>query len=363
MKFLFLESFYGGSHKEFARGLVEHSRHEIELVTLPERNWKWRMRGASLHFINTVGALSSYRGIIVSDMMNLADFKALAGEGCPKILVYFHENQITYPEVSGEKNDFHFGIINLTTALTADRILFNSKMHLDMFFQGVDSFIKRVPDSQPSWIKEKILLKSDFLYPGCRFSSDPEPYFPGEKGTPLIVWNHRWGYDKNANDFFFAIDKVLDSGLDIKLAIMGDNFTLIPEVFKEAKEKYGDRIVQFGYVENREAYLDWLKRGSIVISTAIQENFGMAMVEAMRFGCLPLLPNRLSYPEILPEKYHEMFLYKNKYDLVDKLSLLIENKGKCDEIGKDLSAFMTSYSWERLIEKYDCELEKLANLK
>ncbi|MBW2707028.1 MAG: DUF3524 domain-containing protein, partial [Deltaproteobacteria bacterium] len=35
LKFLFLEPFFGGSHREFAQGLVAHSRHSIDLLTLP----------------------------------------------------------------------------------------------------------------------------------------------------------------------------------------------------------------------------------------------------------------------------------------------------------------------------------------
>ena len=35
LNFLFLEPFFGGSHREFARGLVAHSRHRIDLLTLP----------------------------------------------------------------------------------------------------------------------------------------------------------------------------------------------------------------------------------------------------------------------------------------------------------------------------------------
>jgi glycosyltransferase involved in cell wall biosynthesis len=36
-----LEPFFGGSHKDFAQGLVSHSRHKIDSVTLPARFWKW----------------------------------------------------------------------------------------------------------------------------------------------------------------------------------------------------------------------------------------------------------------------------------------------------------------------------------
>ncbi|MCK5007550.1 MAG: DUF3524 domain-containing protein, partial [Spirochaetales bacterium] len=49
-RFLFLEPFYGGSHREFAEGWQQSSRHTLELHTLPARFWKWRMRGAALYF-------------------------------------------------------------------------------------------------------------------------------------------------------------------------------------------------------------------------------------------------------------------------------------------------------------------------
>ena len=52
-RFLLLEPFFGGSHREFAEGLIEHSRHAIELRTLPARFWKWRLRGAALYLAGT----------------------------------------------------------------------------------------------------------------------------------------------------------------------------------------------------------------------------------------------------------------------------------------------------------------------
>jgi len=48
LKFLFRESFFGGSLREFARGLVSHSKHRIDLVTMPARFWKWRMHGGAV---------------------------------------------------------------------------------------------------------------------------------------------------------------------------------------------------------------------------------------------------------------------------------------------------------------------------
>jgi hypothetical protein len=103
-------------------------------VTLPARFWKWRMRGAALHFVRTIDDLSAYDGIITSGLMSLSDFTALYGGRRPPTLVYFHENQLTYPLAPGERMDMQFGFTDITTALCADRILFNSRFHFDQFF-------------------------------------------------------------------------------------------------------------------------------------------------------------------------------------------------------------------------------------
>jgi glycosyltransferase involved in cell wall biosynthesis len=359
MKLLFLESYFGGSHGEFAKGLVEHSRYDIDLMTMPERNWRWRMRGAALHFYCSIKNLKEYDGLIVTDLMSLSDFKALAGNDCPPVLAYFHEDQITYPGVPGENNDFNFGIIDITTALSADKNLFNSKMHLEAFLSGIEQFAGRVPDFQPSWIRNTIAAKSDYLHPGVRFPDKIDLCERDDTLPPLIIWNHRWGYDKNAKAFFAAMDNALSKGLEFRLAILGDNFTVEQEDFSEAKKRYGDRIVRFGYVPERKDYIAWLKKGDIVISTALQENFGIAVVEAIRYGCLPLLPDRLSYPEILPDIFHPDFLYKNRNDMDQKLADMIVNKHDFGKKRRELSDSMGRFAWENMIAEYDKEFENL----
>ena len=360
LKFLFLEPFFGGSHREFATGLIAHSRHRIELVTLPARFWKWRMRGAALYFFKKVPNLDSYHGLITTDLMSLSDFKALAGGGCPPTLVYFHENQLTYPLAPGEHADYQYGFTDITTALAADRILFNSQTHHNAFIEGLPEFLNMMPEYRPHWVVEEIRAKSGILYPGCRFEAGDVTLrvHPPAK-PPLIIWNHRWEFDKNPDDFFDALDAVLARGVDFRLAVLGENFQARPKAFIRARERYGDRIVQYGYVESREEYLNWLQRGSIVISTAVQENFGIAVVEAVRCGCVPLLPDRLAYPEIVPREFHSRVLYRDQKDLVEKLLRLIRDYSQCHDLRSGLSSAMAGFAWTNLIERYDEELEKL----
>lgn len=321
------------------------------------------MRGAALHFHHIVGRLTRYDGLMVTDLMSLSDFKALAGpDKCPPVIAYFHENQITYPKVPGKSNDFHFGIIDITTALSADRNLFNSKVHMHDFLSGIKDFIARVPDFQPLWIHDAIAGKSDCLYPGVELPETVNPHEKDPLQPPLIIWNHRWGYDKNPGAFFAALDKALANGHDFRLAVLGDDSAVNQKVFSRAKTRYKDRIVQFGYVGDRNEYIEWLKKGDIVISTARQENFGISVVEAVRYGCLPLLPNRLSYPEILPHRFHEDFIYRNPGDMDHKLARMLVNRHQYTAKQQELSESMGRFAWKNMIRYYDSEFERLLSL-
>lgn len=317
------------------------------------------MLGAALYMADNIERIEQYDGVIVTDLFNLADFKALVGPKCPPIMVYFHENQLTYPQVVGDKSVFLLGMINITTALVADRVVFNSLMQKDAFLKAVPKFLNRGRDFTPKGVADKIRKKAGMLYPGITLTPDAKVDAKKQKNPPLIIWNHRWGFDKNHELFFDVLEKLQEQGVNFQLALMGENFGKIPEEFFKARDIFADKIVVFGYVESRTEYTQWLKRGAIVISTADQENFGMSVIEAMIMGCIPLLPNRLSYPEILPEKFHTQFLYKNKYDLLEKLGQIISDVKAYEDIQKQLAREMKSFLWENVVQSYDLALEQL----
>jgi len=358
---LFLEPFYGGSHRAFADGWVAHSRHTIELVTLPARFWKWRMRGAALHFARAVANPGDYHALVVTDLMSLSDLRALWGPSCPPALVYFHENQLSYPLPPGETIDYQFGFTDITTGLAAARVLFNSNTQSEAFFEHLPRFIGMMPEFHPRWAVDAIRERSGVLHPGCSFPAGPPDLRPRETGeAPLIIWNHRWEFDKRPEEFFAALEAVAQRGGRFRLALLGENFQVVPKEFLRAREHYGASLVQYGYLEDRAAYLDWLRRGSIVVSTAEQENFGMSVVEAVRHGCYPLLPNRLSYPELIDPRDHAGCLYDGRDDLVKRLVALLERPDAIDARRREMAASMERFAWERVIERFDAELERLA---
>jgi len=69
-----------------------------------------------------------------------------------------------------------------------------------------------------------------------------------------------------------------------------------------------------------------LMRSKVMLSNAIEENFGYCIVEALAFGCAPVVPNRCSYPEILFGD--ERFIFDDEDEAVDKVISWIMSR-KC----------------------------------
>lgn len=364
LQILFLEPFYGGSHKDFADGLIAASRHSFSLYTLPARFWKWRMRGAALHFFHTLPDPSSFDLVLTSDMQNISDLKALWGRSAPPIIVYFHENQLSYPVPKGEERDKHFGFTDITSCLAADRIVFNSYFHYDTFFKELPRFLREMPEYRPTWAVEAIRKKASVLYPGCRLEyidgvtgEAPAAGHSWETNNPVILWNHRWEYDKDPQTFFKALYELEKTGDGFSLALAGENFQTLPKPFLQGKEHFGDKIIQYGFIPSKRDYFRLLSVSDIVVSTAVQENFGISVVEAAASGCYPLLPNRLSYPEIIPELYHEQCLYNDTEELVTKLRSLL--RGERPPAPDGLAETLLCFDWKIRVEKYDAFFEDM----
>jgi hypothetical protein len=131
----------------------------------------------------------------------------------------------------------------------------------------------------------------------------------------------------------------------------------------DARSHLGEKVVHYGYVASKQDYMAWLQKGFVAVSTAVQENFGIAMVEAMRNGCLPLLPHRLAYPEILPEEFHDGFMYRGEDDLVGKLAVMLLHPERFCPHRPVLADMMGRHAWPSVIDRYDRELELLAGMR
>jgi len=302
MKVLGLEAYYGGSHKAFIDGWIEHSRHDWTLLTLPANKWKWRMRHAAITFADQAKKLADEGQrpdiLFCSDMLNLAEFLGLADGALGKVasVVYFHENQLTYPVRFESERDYQFGVTNLTTALAATAVWFNSKFHRDQFLAALGRFLKKMPDHQPADVIKPIRAKSAVYPPGI---NKPPVRKKRTPGPMRILWAARAEHDKNPEDFFKALKQLKAEGTDFRLSVIGPQFRQMPQVFAWAKNFFAEHIERWGYQQQPADYAAALLDADVFVSTARHEFFGLSAAEAIAAGAFPLLPRRLSYPELL----------------------------------------------------------------
>ena len=348
LRVLVLEPYYGGSHKSFLTGLCRNLPFTFDLMTLPARKWKWRMRLSAPFYAQELHKSGRrYDRILCSTFVDVAAFRGLAPSWVREVplLTYFHENQFAYPTQFEDERDLNYALTNLTTALSSDRIAFNSLYNLESFMEGIEETLKHSYDLKLENTTGEILGKSRVLPPGIDFSVIDEAEEKNRPGPPVILWNHRWEHDKDPDSFFEALFDLDREGIDFDLVVLGESFKSHPEIFDDAKKRLSEKVLHFGYVRSRNDYAHWLKQGSIVVSTARHEFFGIAILEAVRAGCRPLLPRRLSYPELFPED----FLYHEE-DLLDRLKEAVRKP----RLSHPESMKLTKpVSWEELAPAYE----------
>ncbi|MCG8451559.1 MAG: DUF3524 domain-containing protein [Spirochaetales bacterium] len=363
MRLLSVETFYAGSHRRFLDEWISHSRHEHETLTLPGRHWKWRQAGSALWLAEHIPlqAHEKFDALFVSGMVDLSHLKALRPD-LPPILLYVHENQFDYPLSPGEHVDFRYGLVDLVNTMVADFTFFNSQYNRQSLFSHAQTLFKRLPDALPRQALDLAQSKSDVAHPGVRvqeiqaFVQNLRVELPST--TPLIIWNHRHEHDKNPKLACEALEALAAEGEDFQLALLGERYSQRPPEFERLHAVLGKRILVDAY-PSRQEYWQWLARGHVVLSTACHENFGIAVVEAVSAGCIPLLPQALAYPEVMPPNKPECF-WLQEQDVVPQLQHLLSlTSQEKTALGEELQQWMGRYDWSFATEILDDGVDAL----
>ena len=364
MNILYIEPYFADSHKRWIESYRKHSKHKIDILSLPGNKWKWRMHGGAITLSEMFKRnKEKYDLLICSDFLNLPVFKSMCLKELDNvpIAMYFHENQLAYPWPEHDddlklKRDLHYHYINQTSAMAADWNYFNSKYNLESFKNELAVYLKKMPDFQNLDSVDRIDRKSSVLHLGCNLSAHNEFEEKYENEIPVILWNHRWEYDKNPNLFFETLFKIKDNGGDFKLVLLGEKFSSYPDIFNIAEQRLKENILHIGYCDSFKEYSKWLWKSDILPVTSNQDFFGISIVEASYCNTYPILPKKLSYPELFNAECNSSIFYENKKDFYEILSKAIQGHLKL----KNYSNLMKIYDWKTIVSKYDKTFEKLA---
>lgn len=315
-RILLLSAYRSDSHAYWVDWLTASLEADWRVLELPGRHFRWRIRGNPLSWLDALPEqLEGWQPdrILATSMVDLSTLRGLF----PKLAavptsLYFHENQFAYPVSQGQHASIDPQMVQLYSALSADELLFNSIFNRDSFLNGIDALMRKLPDAKPQALVAR-------LKPKCRWLPVPVETMSGsvlavgqhnQAERPLILWNHRWEYDKYPEALRQLVEALLERGISFDLALLGagaDRPHAVKTRLQQVQEAVGDadtrkagfRIAVSGFLPKSE-YQGWVSRASFVFGAARHEFQGLALLEAAAAGAIPVVPDDLCYPEQYP---------------------------------------------------------------
>ena len=314
-KILLLSGYDAKSHKLWRERLVSLlPEYQWTQLTLPPRNFNWRIRSNSLHWASTQRKTlcGDYDLLLATSMVDLSSLRGLVPELCRlPTAIYFHENQFAYPPNKQAEKNIEPILVPIYAALCADKLIFNSEYNRNTFLEGTKNLFKKLPDKLPKEVLEKFENNRIIPVPA---ENPGKVKHTSSTNQINVVWNHRWEYDKGPERLMRLIAEIDERRLPICFHIVGEQFRETPRVFEDIQLKLSSHSKRlsmepgtFGYISNHFEYYSLLQKSDVVLSTALHDFQGLAVQEACLAGCSPLTPNALAYPEYIPTNC----MYKN----------------------------------------------------
>lgn len=339
-RLLIISGYHAQSHNYWAQQLMLNlDEYDCQLISLPPRYFSWRMGGNALSLMAEYSDVlaQDYDVVIATSMVDLATLKGL----CPslqrsQIILYCHENQFEYPKHAALNNDgqqqqnnnrLSAQMRSVYSALSADKVIFNSEFNRHTFLSGCEQLLKKMPDFI---LKAAPIIQAKSFVVGIPLAADvlpviepkPDSLITIQAAKPVrIVWAARWEFDKGMDDLLAIADELQAQKVPVEWMILGQQFRKMPEAAQKFLSRHTSSIKHSGFLDSREDYLKLLTSGDIVLSTSLHEFYGIAVLEAIACGCWPVLPNSQVYPEM----YGKEHLYSHNKCAVEQIKSIYQD--------------------------------------
>ena len=154
----------------------------------------------------------------------------------------------------------------------------------------MERWMKRMPKPHIPDLADRIGAKSEVMHLGLDFTGwdelKPVVTTDTSVSTPVILWNHRWSWDKGADAFVQFVGDVLDAELPASFVIFGEGLSGDPTDGMPCRTSWAAGVA-VGMCLFQDEYVRWLWR-SDVAPVHPNKNF-WPLVEAMRCEVIPWL--------------------------------------------------------------------------
>jgi glycosyltransferase involved in cell wall biosynthesis len=216
---------------------------------------------------------------------------------------------------------------------TWDKFDFLTQSGLGKWSKGFEASILKLVDEIYLATNFHKNIMADYFFLNYEFTSKVKiiPYpiyfnqtlYDNNDRQDLVLFPHRLAPEKQPEQF----DEI---------------FLRYQEKFKNEYEEKNKKLPMFirtkDVCDDKQSYYNLLSKAKVSVSTALQETFGIAMQESINCGCVPVVPDRLSYQELIKTENR----YKTLDEAVDLIHEAIMNYKKPTPIYKQ--------SVERIVE-------------
>lgn len=360
LRIALIEPFYAGSHAAWADGYRSHSTHDVRLISRPGGPWRWRLQasGPSLGAeLAVAGRRRSFDAVVVSSMTDTAQLVGVARRtiGSAPVIAYRHESQLLYPQVPGEKLPVGIALAEWAGLVAADRVIFNSEFHRRALLDAVPGLLATGDEPDAVQLIDGVAARSAVIPVGVDLSTIGPSRRPDERSDPpTVLFCHRWHHDKDPEGCLDSLIALADAGVEFGLIMCGDDDLPDDSAIRRRLRRLADRVISAGHLD-RDRYLDALHRSDVVVSTATQEFFGVAVVEAIAAGCVPLVPDDLAYPDAIPGRFHAAALYRRDQpgEFETRLTATLADIEAARASVHGLAEAMTAYDWSVVAPELD----------
>lgn len=233
----------------------------------------------------------------------------------------------------------------------------------DAIFVPTDYFRQKMIEQ--GYSKEKISVV------GFPLNSERITVASQARDKNLIIFNHRLNIDKTPNYFLKMVRDLSNQFPNLRFIIStslneenfwssADSDTVID--LKNTLAGFQSLSIQFN--RSREEYYKLLNRASLAPCFATHETFGVSVAESLAAGCLPVIPSRLTYPELVQGDTDLLYfssgnLEKDYETALEKVIYWLNNPDFREKKSLEMKSYVEQFQPKKVTARILNQLEQL----